>query len=318
MPAVTRRRAKAQADEESVHEASAAENEVSFQEPIPVRSKRKAASKAGKGDNATGDTKTATPKSNKKLEVLIRSEESATPTSSKAEIEVLIPSSTLKTPRSRSSPVPDSQDTTASQATDRTFDPLSASKQLEEEAIHTLELQSWLRKVHNSVSTPLPKGNKSSSASSGKKMSKGNNLASKPQSAEAEVEAEDEATPKSKVAAKSMHVVFGNDDDVDKFVAAAAEKEKGTQEARENDEDEDEEEDSDDEAPEAVSTAAAAKDTMKSARAAIEAAEKYVHILSHLSIYLSIYDFLCCLPLASLLTVFLQTCRVGEEKTTRA
>lgn len=72
---------------------------------------------------------------------------------------------------------------------------------------------------------------------------------------------------------KGSHVVFGDDDDVDKHVAAAAKKEVAKiKEAAP----EDEEESDDDEAPEAVSTSVATKAAKKSEREAAEAAEKYV------------------------------------------
>lgn len=72
---------------------------------------------------------------------------------------------------------------------------------------------------------------------------------------------------------KGSHVVFGDDDDVDKHVAAAAEKEaaKVKEAAPEDDEESD-----DDEAPEAVSTSVATKAAKKTEREAAEAAEKYV------------------------------------------
>ncbi|KAK6851735.1 hypothetical protein PG995_011860 [Apiospora arundinis] len=70
--------------------------------------------------------------------------------------------------------------------------------------------------------------------------------------------------------AKGSHVVFGDDDDVDTYVAAAAEKEATN--AKQGSEDE--EESDDDEAPEAVSTSAATKAAKKTEREAAEAAEK--------------------------------------------
>ncbi|KAK8057646.1 hypothetical protein PG996_011583 [Apiospora saccharicola] len=81
--------------------------------------------------------------------------------------------------------------------------------------------------------------------------------------------AKDAPTPVPKP--KGSHVVFGDDDDVDKHVAAAAEKEaaKVKEAAPEDDEESD-----DDEAPEAVSTSVATKAAKKSEREAAEAAEK--------------------------------------------
>lgn len=71
---------------------------------------------------------------------------------------------------------------------------------------------------------------------------------------------------------KSKHVVFGDDDDVDKYVAAAAETSKRAAPEAEEEEDSDE-------APEAVSTKVAAKTTLESARALADATEKYVATL---------------------------------------
>ncbi|KAI1640174.1 hypothetical protein F4809DRAFT_591776 [Biscogniauxia mediterranea] len=69
---------------------------------------------------------------------------------------------------------------------------------------------------------------------------------------------------------KSKHVVFGDDDDVEKFVAEGAEIKKDLKETPEE-----AESGNDDDAPEAVSTQAAAKERLKSAQAAAEAAEKH-------------------------------------------
>ncbi|KAI0597715.1 hypothetical protein F4775DRAFT_559346 [Biscogniauxia sp. FL1348] len=81
-------------------------------------------------------------------------------------------------------------------------------------------------------------------------------------------------TPRSKP--KSKHVVFGDDDDVEKFVAEGAEIEKDLKETSEEAEgSHDDDDDDDDDAPEAVSTQAAAKERLKSAKAAAEAAEKH-------------------------------------------
>ncbi|KAI1129619.1 hypothetical protein F5Y10DRAFT_237978 [Nemania abortiva] len=261
MPPVTRRAAKAQINSSQEEptistpdSVSASKKEILFEEPIALRSKQENPKDANNGEDqeeiAEG-AEEATPK-RKKLEVRIRDDNV---TSKKTSIEVQIPSSAIKTPRSRSSPVPDSQDSNTSSENSQTFEPLSASKQLEEEA--TQKLASRARRVEAGLeTTPLPKAAKSKSV---------------PQPIESE--AETKQTPQRK-AAKSTHVVFGDDDDVDKFVAAAAEKERDAPAANASDADKDEEEDSDDEAPEAVSTAAAAKETLRSARAAIEAAEK--------------------------------------------
>lgn len=74
-------------------------------------------------------------------------------------------------------------------------------------------------------------------------------------------------------APKSKHVVFGDDDDVDNFVAVATAKDAKRRQESE-DEDEASGSDSDDDAPEAVSTAAAAKQTKKAEQAAADAVEK--------------------------------------------
>ena len=268
MPPVTRRAAKASTD--SPKEDSATK-EIPMEKPIALRSKRT--------ERRTEDAKAATPK-RKKLEVRIR--EDGERTSAKKAIEVQIPSSAVKTPRSRSSPVPDSQETSASKDGDDNFEPLSASKQLEEEADHKLASQSRLRDS-GVEATPVPKTSKSTRGSSVKKT-RGTTPRSQPQSQSQDAEPEAEATLKPKAPAKSSHVVFGDDNDVDKFVAAAAETEKApAPEADAGDQDEEEEGDSDDEAPEAVSTVAAARETLKSAKAAIEAAEQYVSLYYHLS-----------------------------------
>ncbi|KAK8076483.1 hypothetical protein PG994_003755 [Apiospora phragmitis] len=72
--------------------------------------------------------------------------------------------------------------------------------------------------------------------------------------------------------AKGSHVVFGDDDELDKHAATAAEKEAANVKEDAN---EDEEESDDDEAPEAVSTSVATKAAKKSEREAAEAAEKH-------------------------------------------
>ncbi|KAI0115792.1 hypothetical protein GGR51DRAFT_502129 [Nemania sp. FL0031] len=276
MAPVTRRAAKAQGNssqEEPI--VSSTPNATPTSKPIALRSKRKTPKDTtGEDTKDTKDmaqsAKVATPKP-KKLEVRIRDDGL---TVKKSPIQVQIPSSAIKTPRSRSSPVPDSEgsNSDASDEANQTFEPLSASKQLEEEA--TQKLASRARMLEAGLeTTPMAKAAKPTRIRSGKKVP------SQLEVSESEAEAEEEEeTPRPKpAAAKSTHVVFGDDDDVDKFVAAAADKEKEALAANagNGDNDEEEEEDSDDEAPEAVSTAAAAKETLKSARAAIEAAEKY-------------------------------------------
>ncbi|KAI3343675.1 hypothetical protein F4824DRAFT_17078 [Ustulina deusta] len=266
MVTVTRSAEKARGDspnEDPTNAISTAKNAISLEKPIALRSKRNDESVA---DNA----KLATPMGNE-LEVRIRGDGAST----KSSIEVLIPSSAVKTPRSRSSRVPDSQETDASDEKSQSVEPLSASKQLEEEASQKLASQSRLRES-SLESTPLPKASKSPRVSPTKKTPGGSTpqSQSRSQSHLKKSESETEATPRPK-AAKSSHVVFGDDDDVDKFVAAAAEKERDLPEAHGGNKDEEKQDDSDDEAPEAVSTAAAAKETLKSARAAIEAAEQY-------------------------------------------
>lgn len=74
---------------------------------------------------------------------------------------------------------------------------------------------------------------------------------------------------------KSNHVVFGDDDDVDKYVAAAAAATaaKTSKHALEPAAQEDAEDS--DEAPEAISTKVAAKETLESAKALAAATEKY-------------------------------------------
>ncbi|KAI1643416.1 uncharacterized protein F4817DRAFT_349856 [Daldinia loculata] len=80
---------------------------------------------------------------------------------------------------------------------------------------------------------------------------------------------EPDQTPAPKT--KGKHLVFDDDDDVENFVAAAAEVGKKVEVDITKDE---EEESDDDDAPEAVSTQAAAKEVQKSTQAALDAAEK--------------------------------------------
>ncbi|GAP86516.1 putative sporulation protein [Rosellinia necatrix] len=257
MAPVTRRAAKAQ-DESLLDETtttSPGRKETLFEEPIVLRSRRKTSRDA---TQEAEDSQPATPSQNR-LEVRTREDV----TRARSPIGVRIPSSAVKTPRPRSSPVPDSEESGADED-DPNFEPLSASKQLEEEAAQKLASQARLLAA-GLVSTPVP---------TAAKKAPGNK--STPQPTESELE-DQEATPRPKPA-KSTHVVFGDDDDVDKFVAAAADKQKEQDAAEANDEEkegEGEGEDSDDEAPEAVSTAAAAKETLRSAQAAIKAAEQY-------------------------------------------
>ncbi|KAI0971842.1 hypothetical protein F4678DRAFT_78277 [Xylaria arbuscula] len=282
MTAVTRRAARAQGNSQTSSQNSSQDSPIS-KEPteaavsntnieIPLQKSMALRSKRSDGREAEdAPFKAATP-TKKKLEVRIREDGS----SIKSSIEVQIPSSAVKTPRSRSSQIPDSQETEdTSDEPNQHFEPLSASKQLEEEATQQLASQSRLREQTSLESTPLPKAGKSAKKTRGGSTPKSKSQ-SQSQSKESEPEPEDEATPRPKQKpAKSSHVVFGDDDDVDKFVAAAAEKETKIPEVTTENKDDEEQEDSDDEAPEAVSTAAAAKETLKSARAAIEAAEQY-------------------------------------------
>lgn len=69
------------------------------------------------------------------------------------------------------------------------------------------------------------------------------------------------------------HVVFGDDDDVDQYVAAATAKTAASAD-RDREDNEDDDDDDDDEAPEAVSTKVAAKETLESAKAIADVAEK--------------------------------------------
>ncbi|KAI1115060.1 hypothetical protein F5Y14DRAFT_412007 [Nemania sp. NC0429] len=285
MAPLTRRAAKAQGEsqsptEEQTKTPSTEKKEAPFDEPIAVRSRRKASDDAAEEENENDGTtaesaQAATPR-RKKLEVRVRDDNV---TSVRSTIEVHIPSSAVKTPRLRSSPVRDSQepdtDTDASEAANQTLEPLSASKQLEEEATQKLASEARLGEFLGGLeSSPLSKPAKPARASSGKKTRVKQTKKPKNSRTEPEPEAE-EVTPKPKATTKSKHVVFGGDDDVDKFVTAAAEKEKEKEKKKADEEEEEEEEDDDDEAPEAVSTTAAAKETLKAAKAAIEAAEKY-------------------------------------------
>ncbi|RYP44701.1 hypothetical protein DL768_008852 [Monosporascus sp. mg162] len=74
-----------------------------------------------------------------------------------------------------------------------------------------------------------------------------------------------------KVTGKAKHIVFGDDDDVEKYVAAAAEEKPAVVEK--------EKEEDLDGAPEAVSTKAAARETLESAKALAEATERQAALL---------------------------------------
>ncbi|KAI1505410.1 hypothetical protein F5X99DRAFT_367871 [Biscogniauxia marginata] len=197
-------------------------SEISIELPIKRRGKRKS-TRDGEEEkdvqDAAQSTELETPK-RQKMAVRTREEKTASG-GRKKQIEVQIPSSSTK--RVRSSPVPDSEDEEEESEDEIEIEPISASKQLEEEAGQQLASQ-----AHDPDPTAQPK-------------------------------------PKSK------HVVFGDDDDVEKFVVAGAETDKEIKETH----DEADSDDDDDEAPEAVSTQAAAKDRIKSAQAATEAAAKH-------------------------------------------
>ncbi|KAI2642807.1 hypothetical protein GGS21DRAFT_499680 [Xylaria nigripes] len=289
MAPLTRRAAKAldtSTKEEPINTTSTPQIETPVKQTAVQRNRRAGPvddSKAEK-ENVVQEPEVATSRRGK---LGLRIQNNATPSAAdnKSPIEVRIPSSAFKTPLSRSHSVPLSQETDASDEANQTMEPLSASRQLEEEASQNLELQSRLRLMESSLeSTPLAKapGSVTAPRSSGAWSFKTAQESPLPQSQtqtdseSVEAEPEDEATPRP-AAAKSTHVVFGDDDDVDQFVAAAADKAKTVADANGNGDKkqaEEEEEESDDEAPEAVSTATAAKETLKSARAAIEAAEQ--------------------------------------------
>ncbi|KAI1074103.1 hypothetical protein F5B20DRAFT_586633 [Whalleya microplaca] len=193
-------------------------SEVSIEIPVAARGKRKSSKSGDHDDESTPNSEFVTPQ-RQRLAVRMKEEENAVNGSRKSQIEVQIPSSTTKTRRSRSESIADSQD--AGDSEDPDVEPLSASKQLLEEAAS--------QKLASQSTEPEP-------------------------------------TPKP----RGKHVVFCDDEDVEKFVAAAvtvAEEGKGAQ-------DEADEESDDDDAPEAVSTQAAAKEVQRSAQATSEAAEK--------------------------------------------
>lgn len=88
---------------------------------------------------------------------------------------------------------------------------------------------------------------------------------------------EPEQTPMAKPQPKGKHITFGDDEDVNKFVLAAAKVDADVpaeNEAQVNANDDKEDSDDDDEAPEAVSTQAVAKEMHRVAQVASEAAEK--------------------------------------------
>ncbi|KAI1268592.1 hypothetical protein F5Y18DRAFT_235607 [Xylariaceae sp. FL1019] len=229
-PLTRRRAAKAQQDAQAeISDSDAHSHDVSFDEPIALRSKRK-------DDRSPASS----AKNMKHSQIEVRIEEAAsTPTSRRKQIEVQIPSSTFKTTHIRTSPVPDSQEELKSDSDDEPEppsppEPTSATKQLQDEAVQKLAKRSQIADVNTETATA--------------------------------------AAPQPN-AAKSTHVVFGDDEDVDNFVAAAAEPSAKKEPAHDDDDEEDEDSD-DDAAPEAVSTAAAAQQNLKSAQAAVEAAEK--------------------------------------------
>lgn len=173
--------------------------------------------------NPEPEADSETPK-RQRLAVRTREDES-TGHGRKTHIEVEISNtSTSKPQTSRRSSVRNLQDIEGVSE----FEPMSASKQLEDEADHRLSSQPAIPEA----TTPMPKP-----------------------------------------VAKGKHLVFGDDADVEKFVAAAA-----TIEPKKNINDKGDEADSnsddDDDAPEAVSTQAAAKQVLQATQAATEAADK--------------------------------------------
>ncbi|KAI1384448.1 uncharacterized protein F4822DRAFT_432995 [Hypoxylon trugodes] len=138
------------------------------------------------------------------------------------------------------------------------------------------------RKTHLEVEIPIssnskPKRSQKSAVSDSQGVEEDSDPEAEPSSASKQLEdeasqqlasqsVEPDATPAPKP--KGKHVVFGDDDDVEKFVAAAAKTKTGDKEG------EDQEDSDDDDAPEAVSTQTAAKQIQKAAQAASEAADK--------------------------------------------
>ncbi|KAI1454987.1 hypothetical protein F4805DRAFT_295464 [Annulohypoxylon moriforme] len=161
----------------------------------------------------------------------------------------------------------------------------SASPKRQRLAVRTREDESTAtgRKTYVEVEIPLDSKPRSSAVPDSQDLSEGaleSGPDTEPSSASKQLEEEasqklasqslePESTPMSKPKAK--HVVFGDDDDIENFVASAA----AQGDTKVNEGTTNEEEDSDDDdAPEAVSTQAAAKEVQKATQAASEAAEK--------------------------------------------
>ncbi|KAI0166371.1 hypothetical protein GGR57DRAFT_496637 [Xylariaceae sp. FL1272] len=137
-PLTRRRAAKAQKDAQAeISDSDAPSHDISFDEPIALRSRRKDV-----------DSPASSAKTPKRTQIEVRIEEDeATPTSRRKQIEVQIPSSTFKRPRIRTSPVPDSQEELKSDSGDDPEppsppEPTSATKQLQDEALQKLAKQS--------------------------------------------------------------------------------------------------------------------------------------------------------------------------------
>lgn len=229
MAPVTRRRSR---ESKEAQKSSQESRGISSDAPIPssdaafevtTPGKRKTASD-GEDSDAVDSPEHTSPK-RQKLAVRVREEEDVPGGTRSVHIEAKLLSQ--KSKRTRSLSIADSQDDGEGEEEGEPT-PLSASKQLQEEASQQLSSE-LLAAEPGTQPTPVP------------------------------------------AARKSKHVVFGDDEDVDKFVAAAAELQKTTKPAAvEEDDDE-----SDDEAPEAVSTSAAARDTFKTVNALSKVADKY-------------------------------------------
>ncbi|CAJ2505984.1 Uu.00g001140.m01.CDS01 [Anthostomella pinea] len=257
MAPITRRRAKAKETEAASPTMSdtPTSTEITVEVPILPRGKRKSLT-----SNVEDAQNVAVPQSDspKRQKLAVRTrEDEITKSGWSTHIEVQIPSSSA--PRPRSSAVADSQE--EDDEDDDESEEKEEHQEGEPEAVKPTNASKQLEGRPEAVE-PTSASQQLASQQLEKEASQ--------QLARQSVEPEPTPQPKP----MSKHVVFGDDDDVEKFVAAAATETK--KDAEETKEESDGEKSDDDEAPEAVSTQATAKQTLESAKAVSEAADKQV------------------------------------------
>lgn len=153
MAPLTRR--QAQGVEKTIDDVKTSED-VPVEEPASSRGKRKSTEHENDSDDEGGvplnSEELSSPKRQRLTGLAVRTrEDESTETGRKTNIEVEIPTSSMHT-IPRRSPVPDSEDDGEGIDSDPEVEPLSASKQLEEEASQKLASQS-VEPEH----TPMPK-----------------------------------------------------------------------------------------------------------------------------------------------------------------